>query len=147
MDRWVVCNRGHVHWGAHGGAGLLLRHVDSRGSAVYLLGQRSGGVDENGTWGIPGGAIRRGEQPEEAARREAREEIAPVPSYHLTGRDDQECGGGWTFYIVRGDVEEPEPIRIRHETAATGWFTAEEMSNLPLHPRFREWFDHHRAEL
>jgi 8-oxo-dGTP diphosphatase len=146
MDRWMVCDLGHVHWGAYGGAGLLLRYVDD-GGAVYLLGQRSGGVDEGGAWGIPGGAMRRGEQPEEAARREAQEEIVPVPSYRLTGQEEQECGGGWTFHIVRGDVDEPEPIRIRHETVATGWFTAAEMSTLSLHPGFRQWFDHHRSKL
>jgi hypothetical protein len=27
LDRWTFCSLGHVHWDAHGGAGLLLRYV------------------------------------------------------------------------------------------------------------------------
>jgi 8-oxo-dGTP diphosphatase len=60
-DRWTFCGLGHVHWGARGGAGLLLRYVPARGEPVYLLTERSRWVNEGGTWGMPGGAIHDGE--------------------------------------------------------------------------------------
>jgi hypothetical protein len=44
-ERWTVCRLGHVHWGAIGGAGLLLRWA-SEGPALYLLQRRSQSVDE-----------------------------------------------------------------------------------------------------
>jgi NUDIX domain len=84
-DRWTFCGMGHIHWGALGGAGLLLRYVPPRGQPVHLLTERSRWVDEGGTWGIPGAAINDGESPEEAAHREAAEEIWPVPAYRVTG--------------------------------------------------------------
>ncbi|HTP16172.1 MAG TPA: NUDIX domain-containing protein [Streptosporangiaceae bacterium] len=73
-DRWTFCSQGHIHWGANGGAGLLLRYVPARGEPVYLLTERSRWADEGGTWGIPGGAIHEGEPVLAAARREAAEE-------------------------------------------------------------------------
>ena len=82
-DRWTGCASGHLHWGARGGAGLLLRCAPERGKVLYLLVQRSRWVDHGGTWGIPGGALHEGETAESGARREAGEEIWPVPRYRL----------------------------------------------------------------
>ena len=70
-DRWTFCRLGHIHWGAHGGAGLLLRHVPRKGEPEYLLTERSRQVDEGGTWSMPGGGIHDGESPQAAAHREA----------------------------------------------------------------------------
>ena len=74
----------------------MLRHRAGNGEVSYLLTQRSRWVDEGGTWGIPGGAIRDGETPECAAFREARKRLA---SCRPTGLevDEQDCGGGWVF--------------------------------------------------
>jgi 8-oxo-dGTP diphosphatase len=142
-DRWTFCRKGHLHWGALGGAGLLLRHMPQRGQPVYLLAERSRWVDQGGTWGIPGGAIHHGEPPEAAARREAQEEIWPVPPYLVTGIDVQDCGGGWKFHIVCADVDHPFTAYVARETDATGWFTLEQMGSLRLHPGFRQWVDEH----
>jgi 8-oxo-dGTP diphosphatase len=48
-DRWTFCSQGHIHWGANGGAGLLLRYAPARGEPVYLLTERSRRVDEGDT--------------------------------------------------------------------------------------------------
>ena len=142
MDRWTVCDAGHVHWGPFGGAGLLLRHV-GRGSGEerFFLGQRSRSVDEGGSWGLPGGAIRADETPEAAACREMEEEVGTVPPYRKTNLTVQDCGGGWRFYIVSGDVDEMFLGYSVHETDATGWFTRSEMKSLLLHPGARSFFE------
>lgn len=143
VDRWTICEKGHIHWGADGAAGLLLKHVPEHGEPVYLFQQRSRWVDHAGTWGIPGGAIRPGELPELAARREAEEEIGQVSSYRVTGMDAQDCGGGWKFHTVTADVDSPFQAFCVRETDATGWFTREEMWRLSLHPGFRRWLEEH----
>ncbi len=140
-ERWTICPLDHVHWGANGGAGLLLRYAPAGADPVYLLLRRSRQVDEPGTWGIPGGAIRDGETPEMAARREVIEEIGSLPAYRLQRLELQDCGGGWNFHIFTADVDEPFEAYAAHETDATGWFTERMMRNLPLHTGLRRWLE------
>jgi 8-oxo-dGTP diphosphatase len=146
MDLWTVCDKGHVHWGRLGGAGLLLRHLPEGGEPHYLLQLRSKSVDYGGTWGIPGGAIRGGETPETAARREAEEEIGPLPSYRITGVVTQDCGDNWKFQIITADVDHDFSAFCVRETDATGWFTQEDMQNLSLHPGLQKWLDEQQSE-
>ena len=87
-----------------------------------------------GTWGIPGGALHRGETPEDGARREAVEEFGTVPDYAVAEviADDAR---GWTNSTVVADVATPvdlEPVTWEHTTAR--WVTPEEATHLPLHP-------------
>jgi 8-oxo-dGTP pyrophosphatase MutT (NUDIX family) len=71
---------------------------------VYLLAERSRWVDEGGTWGIPGARSMMARRLGAAARREAAEEIWPLPPYLVTGVEVQDCGGGWRFHIVRAEL-------------------------------------------
>jgi 8-oxo-dGTP diphosphatase len=142
-EQWTTCSRGHLHWGSHGGAGILFRYQPEDGAAMYLLEQRSRWVDEGGTWGIPGGALKRSETIEEAARREAEEEIGGLPDFHATGLVVQHCGGGWTFSIITADVDQPFDAYCVRETDATGWFTTDDMRRLHLHPGIQQWLDEH----
>lgn len=61
-------------WGA-AGAGCIFMAQDT---GRLLLAHRSAAVREPGTWGTWGGAIDAGETPEEAVRREARQEVGEV---------------------------------------------------------------------
>lgn len=139
MDLWKICDMGHIHWGDTGAAGFLFRHVPDSGESSFLLQQRSTAVDYPGTWGIPGGAIRDGESPEAAARREFQEEIGPLPSYRVTGMKVQDCGGNWQFHMIFADVSEPFLAFCGKETDSTGWFTKSEMTSLELHPGLEAW--------
>jgi 8-oxo-dGTP diphosphatase len=144
-ERWTICSLDHVPWGANGGAGLLLRYKAADGDSRYLLALRSRSVDEPATWGIPGGAIRDGESPEEAARRETVEEVGSLPRYRRVAEEVQDCGGGWQFHIILADVDAPIEAYSSQETEATGWFTRRDMENLPLHPGIRRWLDEYPA--
>jgi 8-oxo-dGTP pyrophosphatase MutT (NUDIX family) len=140
-ERWRICAAHHVHWGANGGAGLLLRHKPEGAEPKYLLARRSRWVDNSGTWGIPGGAIRDDEMPEDAARRETFEEIGYLPPYRVSDVDTQDCGGGWPFHIIVADVDNEFQAYCMSETDETGWFTASALASLPLHPGVRRWLD------
>jgi len=140
-ERWTVCGAGHVHWGANGAAGLLLRHAPRDGDPAYLLTQRSRWVDEGATWGIPGGAIRDGESPEVAAERETIEEVGQLPSYRVTRIDAQDCGGGWRFHMISAEVDRRFEAYCGQETDATGWFALDAIGELPLHPGLRRWLE------
>jgi 8-oxo-dGTP pyrophosphatase MutT (NUDIX family) len=137
-ERWSTCELGHVHWGARGGAGLLLRCATGD-EPTYLLARRSRQVDESAMWGIPGGAIKAGESPDAAARRETSEEIGTVPAYRVTEICHQDCGGGWVYHVICADVEHEFEAFCLQETDATGWFTRTQMRRLPLHSGVRAW--------
>ena len=93
-----ACSKGHLHWGCPRRGRAFARHVPQRGQPVYLLAERSRWKDAGGTWGIPGGAFHHGETPEATARRKAQEEIWPVPAYHVTRTQVQDCARGWKFH-------------------------------------------------
>jgi len=146
MDLWTVCDKGHVHWGTAGGAGLLFRHTPEHGEPTYLLQQRSRSVDYGGLWGVPGGAIRGGETAEMAARREAQEEIGELPPYRVAETEIQDCGGNWKFHIMIADVDHEFSAFCVRETDAVGWFTLEEMRRLSLHPGLESWLFRNESE-
>lgn len=139
VELWSICKLGHVHSGSAGAAGIFFRHVPQQGEHEYLLQLRSGAVDYPHTWGIPGGAIRPGETPEVTAKREAEEEIGPLPPHRLTGEQIQDCGGGWSFHMITADVASPFDALCGKETDATGWFTKGGMHDLTLHPGLAAW--------
>ena len=142
-ERSTVCVAGHVHWGALGGAGLLLRYAPARGLPMFLLAQRSQAVDEPGCWGVPGGACRAGETPQATACRELREELVSVPAYRVAALDAADCGGGWVFWTIVADVDHRAEVSCGRETEMTGWFTHEQMLDLRLHRGLRLWLERH----
>ncbi len=133
-DGWVLAADGEPRWGVYGAAGLLLRHTDEAGVARYLVARRSAEVHHGGTWGIPGGALHRGESPEDGARREAEEEFAGVPDYVVAEVLIYDAGG-WTYSTVVADVISQVPLEpVTWEHTRSRWATVAEMTHLPLHP-------------
>lgn len=140
-ERWITCEAGHVHWGANGAAGLLLRYAPRHGEPRYLLTRRSASVDEGATWGVPGGAIRDQESPEMAAERETIEEVGQLPAFRVSEIEPEDCGGGWCFHVITAEVDRPFEAYCGEETDATGWFSESSVGELPLHPGLRRWWE------
>jgi 8-oxo-dGTP diphosphatase len=139
-DYFVGCDQGHQHWGAYGAAGMLITHTGPGGQSRYLLQRRCEHVQHGGTWSTPGGALHDGERPEDAALREAPDELGELhPGLHhvATHTDDH---GGWAYWTVV--MAAPEPFErggeapVGWESAGHAWVTADEIASLPLHPGF-----------
>lgn len=96
----VVDDEGHEHYGEHGAAGVLVRHRDEDGTLRYLLQLRSAGVQHGNTWSTPGGAMEGGESPEQAAAREAMEELGMDPSVLRRVQVSTDDHGGWAYHTV-----------------------------------------------
>lgn len=124
-----VCPRcGAIHWvDPKLAAGCLV----VRGERVLLV--RRGIEPGYGTWVFPGGHVDRGETVEEAALRETREEAgvdaeieALLGLYSYPGRPV-------IVAVFRAHLSDgsPEPSPL-DETLEVGWFTADEVEELPL---------------
>lgn len=122
-------------WGSSAG-GLL---VHDRGRVLMQL--RAPGVQHGNTWSIPGGAVNFGENVEEAALREAREETGlRRRDLHLTDfRHVAEPVAGWTYTTVVARLRK----RARGATLTTTWEATRRewvrikgVADLALHPGF-----------
>jgi 8-oxo-dGTP pyrophosphatase MutT (NUDIX family) len=141
MERFVRCDRGCLHWGAFGAAGLLLR-ARTAGVPRYLIVLRHPRSHHGGTWALPGGAILPGESALAGALRETEEEIGPlpagvadVPSPVLTYVDDH---GSWSYTTLVVDTPATfEPTAASWETAGWRWVHARQALSLPLLPALR----------
>ena len=109
-------------WGT-AGAGVLIICVKTKRA---LIGLRSAYVKEPGTWNLFGGAIDAGEDPGEAARREAEEELGYqgsmrlVPAYVFSS-------GSFKYYNFIGLVAEEFEPQLNWETDKVKWVTYQEL--------------------
>ena len=132
-DAWVEGPDGTRYWGRFGAAGLLVMHPP----LGVLLQLRAGWSHHGGTWGIPGGALKYGEEAVAAALREAHEE-AGVPADHVTVIDTVLLDlGFWSYTTVLGVSEDFfQPEVTDHESAALEWVPLDKVGTRELHPAF-----------
>ena len=98
-----------------------------RGSEILLL-KRAGGA-LSGQWFLPGGAVERGELPEEGARRELVEEsgLDIVGDLELVGAYPIWVYGGDCLQLsYRGQVTDGDPV-ISHEHTGARWIDPVEL--------------------
>ncbi|QFU88011.1 NUDIX domain-containing protein [Amycolatopsis sp. YIM 10] len=132
-DTFVTCEQGHRHWGLHGAAGLLLTDPE-RG---VLLQRRAWWTHHGRTWALPGGAMRPGETPAEAATREADEEAAVPPEAVRPLASSTVDHGGWAYTTVLAEARERVNERVRNkESAELRWVPVDEVDEYRLHRDF-----------
>ncbi|UJW36361.1 NUDIX domain-containing protein [Saccharothrix sp. AJ9571] len=132
-DTFVTCAQGHRHWGLHGAAGLLLTDP-ARG---VLLQHRAWWTHHGRTWALPGGALRPGESPAEAATREADEEAAVPPAAVRPVASSTVDHGGWGYTTVLAVATDPVCERVRNrESSELRWVPVDEVDEYRLHRDF-----------
>lgn len=129
---WVVCSRGHRHWGRFGAAGILI----TDGSRVVLQ-HRAAWTHEGGCWALPGGARDSHENPVMAALREAVEETTVDPAA-LTPFDEWvDEHGGWSYTTVLARSAAPLVLAPANaESDAVRWWELQDVAGLTLHAGF-----------
>lgn len=142
-DTWVDGPQGR-YWGKFGAAGLLLAHPD----AGVLLQLRVEWSHFGGTWGLPGGARKADETPEQAAIREADEEASvPPDAVGVLGTKVLDLGY-WTYTTVLAKSSRIfEPVVGDAESAALRWVPFREVDSLRLHPGLESSWPDLRADL
>ncbi len=143
-DAWIECDCGRRHWGVHGAAGLLLARRAPR--LEVLLQHRALWSHEGGTWGLPGGALRAGEDPVLGALREAAEEAGVDPAGVAIATTRVLDHGSWRYTTVVANVAGPQdPRPTDDESLEIRWVDANAVPDLPLLPAFAAaWPELHR---
>ena len=132
-DAWLECACGRRHWGRFGAAGLLLARRSDSGRAQVLLQHRALWSDQGGTWGLPGGALRAGEDPVVGALREAAEEVGVDPAGVAVRGTHVMDHGTWRYTTVLGVATGPQhPRRTDAETLDAAWVDLHEVTERPL---------------
>ena len=93
-----------------------------------LLLRRSASGDHPNEYGFPAGHVESGETSEEAARREAREEVGDVPAGDLSLFDK---GDG--FHTFKQNVQDQFEPKLNHEHTGHVWASKDNLPE-PLHP-------------
>ena len=134
-DAWVYGPHGEKYWGRYGAAGLLVWHRQ----VGILMQHRVGWSHFGGTWGLPGGARKEGEDAITGALREANEEAGVPPELVTVMFDSVLDLGFWTYTTVVAEAAVAfEPVIGDAESMDLRWVPIDQVDLLPLHPGFAD---------
>ena len=141
-NAFIHCSDGAIRWGRFGASGAVFCIQEEDGPKV-MLQKRSPLAHEGGTWSCAGGALDWGEDPLEGALREAEEEVGAVPPNHVVlGEYVFMPADDWTYTTAVVQVGRRFGESMNFETDAVGWFTLDEVEELPLHKGFAAAWPH-----
>jgi 8-oxo-dGTP pyrophosphatase MutT (NUDIX family) len=131
-DRVIRCERGHMHWGRFGAAGLLAVH-----NGHVLLQQRAWWTPGANLWALFGGARDSHEGTIAAAFRETSEESTLdtelVRPFGVI-RDDH---GKWAYDTVIGSIDTMPAVRpANRESRDAAWIPVDEVTSMALYAPF-----------
>lgn len=132
-----------------GVATFIYRYRQSDARPEFLLMKRTGSHGP-GTWGLPGGAIDHGEEPNNAAYREVVEEIGVVGTPHkLEGLSSfvDEFGTHWITILYSSMISPWQEPTIREPQKCSGfaWATLDSMPS-PLFGPLDIFLRHHQLD-
>ncbi len=118
--------RWNPRWGREA-AGVLF--LTTSKPPKLLLALRSGEVLEPGTWGVVGGKVEPGEDPFEAALREAIEELGDIPIDGLMvgSYEYVEPNFKYTTFLVQVPEFPVQDIELNWENDDVWWFAIDEL--------------------
>lgn len=133
MQDYHRSGKGGAKYKGKRGAGILF----TDGKQILLL-KRSEDSDNPGTWGIPGGGARDGESSIANAVRETKEEcgLESIPGSRSESLEQQDGRFQWTTFLYT--VPEPFDVTMSHEHQASKWADLNSLSELHLHPKFKD---------
>jgi 8-oxo-dGTP pyrophosphatase MutT (NUDIX family) len=119
-------------WGRAAAGSILI----ARDTGRVCLAHRSPNVQEPNTWGMWGGAMDRGESPEQTALRELQEETGHSGSVDLQTLWTFEHSSGFRYYNFLAIVDSEFSPRMDWETQGFEWFDFDDTESWPspLHP-------------
>lgn len=130
---WHRCAEG-TWWGRHGAAGVAIRSPATEPPRL-LLQRRAAWTHGGGTWGVPGGALERGEGPLDGALREAAEEgVEVLPVGEVRDVHVHEPCPHWSYTTLLWVPAGPVRTRSTSEATAYRWIRPAEVAGLALHP-------------
>ncbi len=109
--------------------------------SLYFMTKRADHVHQGGKWEFPGGKVEKNELPEEALKRELKEEV----NLHVVGSSslitiNHDYGDklvSLVVFLVEGFKNEPKALEGQKE----GWFTFDELLTLDLPAANKEILD------
>jgi len=115
-------------------AGILFVAPDGD---VLLLRRSSSEENFAGHWSLPGGKADDGETPDQAARREAVEEMGDHPDGKRELLDERTTPTGMTFHTFKQAVDSKFTPKLNGEHSGYAW-ASRDMLPEPLHPAVKE---------
>jgi 8-oxo-dGTP pyrophosphatase MutT (NUDIX family) len=111
---------------------------------VLLMRRTADDDGHKGEWAFPAGGVETGERPEEAARREVREETGHEHDGGLAPFMHSDSGKvEFTTYLAHAPHEFKPTLNHEHDRAE--WVSLDEAQKLPLHPGVRKAIEKFRA--
>lgn len=113
--------------------------VDNDNKILLLKRAEEPGTWMPNKWGLVGGGIEKGETPEEACKREIKEEIGLDIDKFVQSFSIEKFEGSIEYVFACRYTGEPTDVELNEENTNYGWYDIDEMSFLDTVPHLKEY--------